>query len=60
MDLNEVMEFFEWISFTHVFIDLNSQVDELSKQALILQEGSETKHEFRGGALQSPSEVFLY
>lgn len=52
MDLiKEVMEYFEWISITHVFEDLISQVDELSKQALILQEVTLIEYEFRRGIL---------
>jgi len=61
MDLiKEVRDSFEWISFTYVFRELNSQDDELSKQALILQEVTLTEHPFRGGTLQSVSEVPLY
>jgi ribonuclease HI len=53
----EVKEKFEDISFSHVFREFNSIADQLSKEALLLQEGLLYEQEFRGGTLISASEI---
>jgi hypothetical protein len=56
----EAKEKFEDISFSRVFREFNSIADQLSKEALLLQQGLLDEQEFRGGALISASEWTLF
>jgi hypothetical protein len=52
----EVKEKFKDISFSYVFREFNSIANQLSKEAILLQEGLLYEQEFRGGTLISASE----
>jgi hypothetical protein len=58
--VKEVKATFESISFTHVYFEFNTQANILSKEALIMQEGTLLVHEYRGGTLISKSQKSLY
>ena len=48
--MNQVMEViatFEFIFLTHIYKELNTHVDSLSKETLTLQEGTLVVHEYK-------------
>jgi ribonuclease HI len=51
---------FEDIYFSHIYEEFNSLADQLSKEALLMQEGLLTEHEFMEGSQVSASERFLF
>jgi hypothetical protein len=54
----EMKRTFEWISFAHISREMNVLVDGLSKQALLLHEGTYVEEEFNEGVLLSDMEVW--
>ena len=40
---------FEWISFHHISRELNYEADALSKQAILLNEGTPIESEYKDG-----------
>ena len=61
--MNKVLEVkngFNDISFHHIYREFNSKVNQLSKEALLLQKGFLSKQEFRGGTQITNSERSLY
>jgi hypothetical protein len=50
--MNQVLEVkcnFYDLSFTHIYKELNTKVDQLSEEVMLLQEGFLYEQEFRGG-----------
>ena len=55
-----VKRVFEAISFMHIYGESNTQADQLSKEALSLQEGSLAEKEFSDGVLISQTLKCLF
>ena len=56
----EVKSHFHDISFTCEYREFNTKVDNLSKDVILLQEGTFIEQEFRGEILPSKVEISLY
>ena len=58
-EITEVKAFFDDITFASIYREFNSQVDRLSREALLMQEGTLTEFEFRGGTIIRKKESSL-
>ena len=58
--IEEVKVIFAELSFTHIFRELNCHAGNLSKDALLLQEGTLSEQVFRDGTLHPATELHLY
>jgi hypothetical protein len=56
----ELNNLFNFISFPHIFGELNTKIDPLSKVALSLQEGALVSQEYRGENLLYNSLIVIF
>jgi hypothetical protein len=54
--IGDLQSLFDWILFSHINREFNQLADGLSKQALLLHEGTLVELEFHEGVLQSELE----